>query len=133
MNIQVGDYVTVQGDSEPTIVVKLCGFMGSRLTGGVVVEAYPERTYPDTAITNLSTRNGKLTPYQRGLLHSIKAHAIPLWVYRHLKPAAKRSINCLARKGYVEIISDNGKPIVRFDNSDAVRITEAGRYINTAL
>lgn len=128
--IQVGDFVSIPDESESCIVKRLCGFDSMR--NGVVVEEHDARVYPDDAVTVLSTRRGNLTAVQRNALRSIKAWHIPGWMYQHFTARSKRTISALVRKGYVELFEDttpapNGTPYT----GQGVRITEAGRYLDT--
>lgn len=67
------------------------------------------------------TKTRNVTPYQRGLLRSLKRRAIEPQFAVHLKPGAVRAVNCLIRKGYAKRLK-----------SGEIRITRAGRFVDTS-
>jgi len=132
MGYQIGDFVNVKDNPLLHILV---AFNGDQVT---VRPAGPDdtrqRVVSFDSLVKQTQRASNLTPFQRGLLHSIKMHDTPAWLYRHFNAPAKRSINCLILKGYVELFDDtevapNGEAV----SGQGVRVTWAGRRVDTSF
>lgn len=132
MSYNIGDFVNIKGDEALYILEE---FNGSSVIVRHVIPLSDEHPigYPMRLLVKATQRASNLTPFQRGLLRSIKARSIPAWQYRHFAASSKRSVNCLIRKGYVELFDDtepapNGNEV----NGQGVRVTWAGRRVDTS-